>query len=330
MKKFCLYTFLFASLTSDSLQVPCFSNGRQTSSIHFINPSSNAHLFVAPPSQGATRDSGLYYNDITVEIFVNLTSNPSPNAFHPLIGNMEASFSSNMGVASGWRLACRQTTCCFQAFIGYRWNSRSAVFDTQFLDDRRTRSFQQVCTVQPVPTSKWFHLAATYSSSNGLATIFVNGVVQAQRSFVAVGDPDFGFDSSLQINYDYTYDLQVILLRRTASEIVCIRLSLPGSPSVCCRRSYRCQPPHPAHPTTTPRSSISALRRPQPLLPSLPAAVDEERIRVVLSGAAADRRLQHQLQPRRGRRPGLLPLPRRNRRGAGERRQAGQAFGRFF
>eukprot|EP00291_Cryptomonas_curvata_P028496 CAMPEP_0172207780 /NCGR_PEP_ID=MMETSP1050-20130122/34048_1 /TAXON_ID=233186 /ORGANISM="Cryptomonas curvata, Strain CCAP979/52" /LENGTH=278 /DNA_ID=CAMNT_0012887181 /DNA_START=36 /DNA_END=868 /DNA_ORIENTATION=+ len=210
MKKVYLYTFIIASLASDSLQLACPtpSNGRQTSSIHFTNPSSNAHLFVAPPSIGATRDAGLYYNDITVELFVNLTSNTSPNAFHPLIGNMEASFSSNMGVASGWRLACLQTTCCFQAFIGYKWNSRSAGFDTQFLDDRRTRSFQQVCTVQPVPTSKWFHLAATYSSSSGVATIFVNGVVQAQKSFLAVGDPDFGFDTTLQINYDYTYDVQ--------------------------------------------------------------------------------------------------------------------------
>jgi hypothetical protein len=124
---------------------------------------------------------------------------------------MEASFDLNMGVASGWRLACRQTTCCFQAFIGYKWFSRIAAFDTQFLSDRRSRSFQQVCTSQPVPISKWFHLAATYSSSSGVATIFVNGVIQAQKTFVAVGDPDFGFDTSLQINYDYTYAVQVTL-----------------------------------------------------------------------------------------------------------------------
>ena len=170
-----------------------------------INP--NPYLQAAPPSQGATVDSGLFYQDVTVELFVNL--NNLTSTFHPLIGNMDGQFDTNMGVASGWRLACRQTVCCFQAFVGYKFVVQSGGFDAQFRNDRRTLSFQQVCTSTAVPTNQWFHLAATYASSTGQATIFVNGTVQGQSTFMAVGDPDFGFDTSTQINYDYAYATQV-------------------------------------------------------------------------------------------------------------------------
>jgi hypothetical protein len=208
MVKLSLISSILWSLLSESVQQGCQSNGRQGTSLSFTNVN-NPYLSTSPPSQGATADSGLFYRDLTVELFVNLSSTAA-NSYHPLIGNLDGQFNTNMGVASGWRLACRQTSCCFQAFVGYAFVNPSDGFDAQFRNDRRTLSFQQVCTASVVPTNQWFHLAATYESATGQATIYVNGTVQGRTTFRAVGDPDFGFDSSLLINYDYQYATQVL------------------------------------------------------------------------------------------------------------------------
>ena len=199
--------FVLLALVAGSLQLTCPNNGRQTNNL-YLTTNTNPYLYFTPPRQGATTDTGLFYQDITIELFVKLPSIP-PTSFHPLIGNMDGDFTSNMGVASGWRLACKETACCFQAFIGYKFAALSSGFDTQFLNDRRTLSFQQVCTVEPVPIGTWFQLAATYASETGQATIFINGTIAGQTTFTAIGDPDFGFDTSLLINYDYLFTSQV-------------------------------------------------------------------------------------------------------------------------
>ena len=188
---------------------PCATNNRQGNHLSFSGASylyANGSQRSGDPSGSATRDSALYYPELTVELFVYINDDflSDDTAFSPLIGNMNISFDGN-GAASGWRVACRRQSCCFQAFVGYQWQSASSGFDEPFRSKRRLSSFQEVCTPRMLQNSSWFQLAATYSSASGLAVIYVDGLEQARKLFVAVGDPDFGLAPSLQINYDYRY-----------------------------------------------------------------------------------------------------------------------------
>lgn len=153
------------------------------------------------PSAGAAH-CGLFCQEVTAEAVVRIDDDrvfQSGAAPVTLMGNM---MRGTAGAASGWRIACFQSRCCFQAHIGHKWSIGSSNIPLQ----RLLPPMREVCT-RDMSVSKgvWYHVAASYSAATATAKIYLDGFLHAQAVFPPSGDLVTGTLSSTEINYDYIF-----------------------------------------------------------------------------------------------------------------------------
>ena len=160
------------------------------------------HAPVYPSTSSA--NCGLFCQEVTAEAVVKIDDERVYNSTSQpvtLMGNMVHG-SGLQGVASGWRIACFQSKCCFQAHIGNKWVIGSSYSPQQ----RALAPMREVCTREgSLVMGTWYHIAATYSSSTGKAKVYLDGFLHGEAVFAASGDLATGTLSTQEINYDYSF-----------------------------------------------------------------------------------------------------------------------------
>jgi len=159
------------------------------------------HVPVYPVSGAANE---LFSQEVSAEVVVRIDDGrvfEGARKEVTLMGNM-LSGDGLQGVASGWRIACFQSRCCFQAHIGNKWRVGSSNDPL----NRKLAPKREVCTSpMSVKPGVWYHVAATYSAATGTAKVFLDGFKHAEAVFPSSGDLATGTSNTQEINYDYMF-----------------------------------------------------------------------------------------------------------------------------